>query len=99
MARLVVREVCPSQVFRADGEQLRVAIERVWSDADLLEIDFEGLRIASASFFDESFGMLALEHPLEVLQRRVRPTSLIQADRALLNAIVARRARERQAHG
>jgi hypothetical protein len=96
MARLVVREVAPSQVFRADGERLRDAIERAWTDAEPLEVDFEGLRIASASFFDESFGTLALRHPIELVRRRLRPIHLSEPDRELLNAVLSRRARERR---
>jgi hypothetical protein len=95
MGRLLVREVCPSQVFRTDGAKLRAAIEATWSDSEPLEVDFDGLRIASASFFDESFGMLASGHPLATVRRRLRPVGLTSSDRELLNAIVSRRARER----
>jgi Mn-dependent DtxR family transcriptional regulator len=95
MPRVVVRDVTSTQVFRTDGEQLRYAIEQVWSDAEPLEVDFNGLRIDSASFFDESFGYLALSHPLTVVRRRLRPVGLSEPDRALLNSIVVRRARER----
>ena len=59
------------------------------------EVDFDVLRIASASFFDESFGILALRYPIETIQRRLQPTHLTDADRDLLNSIVSRRARER----
>jgi hypothetical protein len=95
MARVLVRDVTSTQVFRTDGEQLRHAIEKAWSDADQLEVDFDGLRIDSASFFDESFGHLALGHPLAVIRGRLRPINLSEPDRALLNSIVTRRARER----
>ncbi len=95
MRRVSVRDVTSTQVFRADGEQLRCAIEAGWSDAEPLEVDFDGLRIDSASFFDESFGHLALVHPLSVVRRRLKPTGLSEPDRALLNSIVTRRARER----
>lgn len=96
MARVLVREVCPSRVFRADGERLRKAIEERWSDDEVLDVDFEGLRVNSVSFFDESFGVLAAEHPLEVLTRRLRPVNMTESDRELLNARVTERARERR---
>ncbi len=96
MARLLVREVCPSRVFRADGERLRKEIEARWSDDEVLEVDFEGLRVNSLSFFDESFGMLAADHPVEVLTRRLRPVNLSDGDREILNARVGERARERR---
>ncbi len=96
MTRLLVRDVCPSRVFRADGERLRKEIEARWSDAEVLEVDFEGLRINSVSFFDESFGVLAAEHPLDVLTRRLRPVNLSEGDREVLNGRVAARAHERR---
>jgi hypothetical protein len=95
MSRLIVSEICPSRVFRADGERLRAAIMAAWSDDGPVEIDFEGERIASASFLDESIGVLALTHPLEVLKARLKPMNLTQPDRALLNQILSRRSAER----
>jgi hypothetical protein len=95
MPRLVVSDICPSRVFRADGERLRAAILNIWSDEEPVEIDFGVLRIASASFLDESIGVLALTHPLELLKARLRPMNLTKPDRALLNQILVRRSQER----
>jgi hypothetical protein len=95
MPRLLVSEICPSRVFRADGECLRKAIENRWTDEEVLELDFAGERIASASFFDEGIGVLALAHPIATITRRLRPVGLGDADRALLNSIIQRRVQER----
>jgi hypothetical protein len=97
MRRLVVSEICPYRLFRADGERLRAAIVAAWSDDEPVEIDFEDERIASASFLDESIGVLALTHPLEVLKARLRPVNLTKPDRGLLNQILSRRSAEREA--
>jgi hypothetical protein len=95
MHRLLVSQVCSSRVFRADGERLRTAILAAWNDDEPVEIDFEGIRIASASFLDESIGVLALTHPLDVLKARLKPVNLTKPDRALLNQILSRRSIER----
>lgn len=96
MPKIVLSEVTESHVLRADGERLRKAIEEIWGVSnDPIEVDFEGESIASASFFDESFGILALRHPLSLLKDRLRPVRLSDSDRALLNLIVTRRAAER----
>lgn len=96
--RIVVREVTGErEVFRADGAKLREAIEAIWSDSETIALDFESRRVASASFFDECFGMLALQHPVATLQSKLRPANLIAADRHLLNSVIERRARERLA--
>jgi hypothetical protein len=54
-----------------------------------------GSLFASASFFDESFGVLALNHPAEQLEERLRPLNLTEPDRRLLNDVVMRRVEER----
>ena len=97
MASLLVRDVCPTQVSRADGALLRKAIEAKWSESEILDVDFEGLRIASVSFFDESFGALAREHSIELLKRRLRPINLRESDRLLLNTILSRHGTAREA--
>jgi len=86
-----------SRVTRADGAKLRRIIEENWSDSEPLILDFSGLRIASASFFDESIGALAEAYPLEVLTQRLRMEQMDPADRRLLNQIVLSRASSRPA--
>ena len=97
MANIHVSSCCgASHVTRADGARLREAILAHWHDPAPVVIDFSGLRIASASFFDESIGLLAQVHPLEELTRRVQVVGIEPGDRALLNQIVVSRSRERQ---
>lgn len=96
MANLHVANVCrTSRVSRDDGEALRHVIESHWGDVEPLVLDFSGLVIASVSFFDESFGVLALRHPLAELTARVKVENLRSPDQKLLNKIVRERERER----
>lgn len=94
--RITVTQVCgPSVMSRSDGAKLREQIERRWSDTEPLEIDFERISIASISFLDEAIAILALDHPVEVLRRRLELVNILDADRRLLNAQIRARARTR----
>ena len=98
MARVLISESFGiNLVTREDGARLRHLIEQSWNDPDTLVLDFAGLRIASVSFFDESLGILATQHPVEQLAQRVKVENIDPQDRRLLNSIVLSRAKERQA--
>ena len=85
-----------AHITRPDGARLRKLIEDHWLDSEPITLDFKGLRIASASFFDESLGLLAQKHGTKLLLSRVTVQNIDPSDRALLNRIVASRAQERQ---
>jgi hypothetical protein len=70
-------------------------MEEHWNDAEPMVLDFDGVVIASVSFFDESFGLLALRYPLQELTRRFKVENINAPDRQLLNTIVLARDRER----
>jgi hypothetical protein len=59
-------------------------------------VDFEGLQISSVSFFDESFGQLALQFGETVLNQKIRVERIDKFDQALLLDIVKSRSREAQ---
>jgi hypothetical protein len=97
MTCLNIVELCgASHTTREDGAVLRAAIQKHWSDAEPLVLDFDGVRIASVSFFDESLGLLARKYPLDELKRRIRTENMDPSDRRLLNDIVVSRSRERR---
>ncbi len=86
-----------ARVSRADGNALRQHIEEHWREPQPTVVDFRGVTIASVSFFDESFGMLALLHPVDDLTRHIKVENIAPPDRKLLNSIVLSRQREREA--
>ena len=100
MKRISVSQVCGhALVTRPDGAKLREAILSQWSDKAPLEIDFEGISIASVSFFDEALARLALEYSFDELRKRIRPIDLTEPDRQLLNSLLQARKHERDAKG
>lgn len=99
MHKLRINEFCKgAHVSRQDGARVRDAIEKNWDSGEPIELDFDGVNIASVSFFDESIGLLALEHDSGELTARIRVTNISPADRSLLNRIVSDRLRERAAN-
>lgn len=97
MARIHIETYCHTKrVSRGDGAFVRRAIEEHWSDKEPVVLDFDGVRIASVSFFDETLGLLARKHDLETLKLHVKVENIDPADRRLLNRIVLARAKERQ---
>ena len=98
MPTLRVRDVCPaSRLFRPDGARLRQAIETTWSDAEPIQVDFEGETIASLSFLDEGIATLFVDHDAEVIRRRLQVVGMTDPDRKELNRLVAKRRGERTA--
>jgi hypothetical protein len=96
MPRLTIATYCGTKrVSRGDGARLRHAIEEAWDGTEPLILDFTGVTIASVSFFDEALGLLAREHPLSELTRRVKVENISNPDRTLLNGIVTSRSKER----
>ncbi len=98
MATIVVAALGKgAHITRPHGARLRNLVEEHWTDSEPVTLDFAGLRVASASFFDESLGLLAQRHGLKELLSHVTVKNIDPSDRALLNRIVASRAQERQA--
>ena len=95
--KLNIDEFCRSaRVSRPDGARVREAIIANWGSGEPIELDFAGVRIASVSFFDESIGLLALEHPPGEISARIRVVNIGPADRSLLNKVVSDRVHERE---
>lgn len=93
--RLVVQDVCPSRVSRADGARLRAAILGAWNGHEVVEVDFQQETIASISFLDEGIAALFLDYDAEEIRQRLRVVGLVEGDRRELNRLVAKRRAER----
>ena len=89
----VKKELGSDIVTREHGKRLRQLILREWSNAPVI-VDFDELRVNSVSFFDESFGQLALEYRKEELLKHVRFEGLDQFDSALVQDIISSRSQE-----
>lgn len=92
MARISIPETCAGAITtRQDGAALRKIIERSLGEEEHLQLDFGGLRVASASFFDESLGDLIENLGIRTVLARVSITGIDPGDRALLNRIIQAR--------
>jgi hypothetical protein len=83
-------------VTRDDGKKVHDFIVSKWSESEKIRIDFGNVLIASVSFFDESFGKLALEYSRTELTAKLQPVNIQEYDRALLNDILRSRFRQKE---
>ena len=73
---------------REAGERLRLLILDAFGRDAVVEIDFSGVKVASASFFDEAFAKLALEGwNREDFYRRLSYIHLHHMDEKLLEQV------------
>ena len=96
MTHLRVGEICGSRkVTRDDGAVIHDLITKAWSE-ECIEVDFENIPIASVSFLDQAIGILALDHDLVEVRRKVRLKNMHSFDERLVNDILTSRAAERE---
>lgn len=95
MDSLDIRSLCGhSWVTREDGAKLRSAIEPYLTRQEAVVVDFGDLQIASVSFLDEGLALLARQHSTAQLKKLLVLHRMRDADRRLLNQLLASRARE-----
>lgn len=94
MKRIVLKkEFRDDHITRAAGERLRHAILAVTNAGDKIEIDFDGLKIASTSFLDEGFAKLADEGwTSDKLASFVTLKNIYPRDKEILDDLFSRRA-------
>jgi len=73
---------------RHDGEVLREHLVAHWDAVDHFEIDFQNLQIASVSFIDEAFGMLAERYSKRDINRKVKMDNMNEFDRQMCDSIL-----------
>ena len=79
---------------REGGQRLRLFLEDNWDKTDIFQINFDNLKIASVSFFDETFGKLVFKHTPKELKSKMELKNLNIDDRELLNSVISDRVKE-----
>ncbi len=79
---------------RDDGKPLREYLASRWEETEKFVIDFGNLNIASVSFMDEAFGMLAETHGKRELTKKLEIQSIDPEDKTLLNGILRSRLKQ-----
>jgi len=79
---------------RDDGKPLRDYLASRWDEAEKFVVDFGNLSIASVSFMDEAFGMLAEAHGKRELTKKLEIKSIDSEDKSLLNGILRSRLKQ-----
>lgn len=87
-----VKDFLDSRVTtRSDGEVLRKHILQFWNDVDTFEIDFQSLQIASVSFLDEAFGMLAEHFAKRDISKKIKILNMNENDEQIYRSILGSR--------
>lgn len=95
VTKLKIREICGSNtVTRADGKKIHEFLLSHWDKAQVIEVDFGHLVIASVSFLDEAVGQLALCFKRSELVAKLRLLHISSRDKRLLNDIFLSRYRQ-----
>ena len=76
---------------REDGEALRDYLQSQWEQVEVITLDFRGLQIASVSFLDEAFGMLAEAYPKKEIGRKIRVVRMDANDQIMYESILKSR--------
>jgi hypothetical protein len=76
---------------RDDGRRVRVYLNENWARAEGIIVDFENMQVASVSFFDEAFGLLAEEHSALEIKKKVYLTGMDDQDQVLYESIMKSR--------
>lgn len=82
---------------RKDGRKLRKIIKENWEQEDTIEIDFDGIEIASIGFVDEAFGLFVADGKTpDELADKISIKNLNKEDMRLLNYCVLSREKEKR---
>ena len=81
--------------LRQIGQMIRTEIVNHWANYEIVVLDFENETVASGSLFDE-IAKLFLEHPKEVVKRRLRFINIDPWDERLIVHLVKLRLAQRK---
>ena len=84
-------------ITRQDGEVIRDIIFNSWEKESRIILDFKNIQIASVSFIDEAFGMLANMYTREELKAKLDFVNMDVYDKQLLNDILISRFKQKEA--
>jgi len=93
MINLTIKEIIGDEwiASREAGSLVREAILSYWSEDVELTLDFQGLTVASVSFFDEVFRLLVLDISLKEIKEHLFVQNMSKQDYALMMKIISSR--------
>lgn len=95
VTKLKIKDICGTNtVTRTDGKKIHQFLLDHWEKAQVIEVDFGNLTIASVSFLDEAIGQLALRFKRSELVSKLKLRRISLRDKRLLNDIFISRYRQ-----
>jgi len=90
--RICVKDfVGTNSTTREDGHKIYKYLNDHWLEFESIDIDFNRLQVASVSFFDEAFGMLAKEYSKKEIEKKIHFYNMNENDQDLFNSIIQSR--------
>lgn len=94
--KLNIKTTCDKRIItRDDGEVIRDIIFKAWKKEDKIVLDFKHIQIASVSFIDEAFGMLANYFSRQEMKGKLEFVNMDVYDKQLLNDILISRFKQK----
>ncbi len=98
MKKINIKSTCGKNIItRDDGEIIRDIIFESWGKEDKIVLDFKNIQIASVSFIDEAFGMLANGYSRNEMKSKLEFQNMDVYDKQLLNDILISRFKQKDA--
>ncbi len=93
-----IKKTCGKNIItREDGEIIQAKIYDAWEKEDEIVLDFKNIQIASVSFIDEAFGMLANMFSRDEMKGKLDFVNMDVYDKQLLNDILISRFKQKAA--
>ncbi len=93
-----IKQICGKRIItRDDGGVVYGLILNSWNREDKIELDFKNIQIASVSFIDEAFGMLANIFTRDEMKSKLGFVNMDVYDKQLLNNILISRFKQKEA--
>lgn len=93
-----IKKTCGKNIItREDGEAIRDIVFGNWNRQGKITLDFKNIQIASVSFIDEAFGMLAFAFSRDEMRNKLSFLNMDVHDKELLNRILISRFKQKEA--
>ncbi|MCV9387428.1 STAS-like domain-containing protein [Reichenbachiella ulvae] len=73
-----------------DGQKVHDQIQSLFSQADVIEVDFSGIQIMTTAFLNAALGQLYSSYTGDVLNSKLKLTHVSETDKVLFKKVVTR---------
>lgn len=78
----------PNLISRTEGRKVYDHILDIWDEDDTITVSFDGVEVASLSFFNAAFSPFFFDHSLDEVKSKLQFIDISSNDKYLLNRSV-----------